>query len=106
MRIANKTQFRGVQNEIVLALIIAAPIWEKVTGVELVITSMVDGDHKLNSLHYVGYAVDWRKNTVVDSQLVDYALREIRSALTTEFDLVNEATHIHLEFQPKAGLNK
>lgn len=68
---------------------------------ELEITSGVEGQHSPASLHYVGYALDFGiRNLPEGVDPVDVA-GEIRDRLTGEYDVVLEATHIHVEFQPK-----
>jgi hypothetical protein len=32
-------------------------------------------------------------------------LRDLRDALADDFDVVEEGNHIHIEFQPKRGVN-
>jgi hypothetical protein len=104
---------KGIRPELVLALYIADVCWERLyghTGYPMVVTSLVDGIHSHTSLHYVGAAADMRTtwystqfpqkfgNTdwqeLADS--IDIALGE-----TSEFDVVLEGDHIHLEWQPK-----
>jgi hypothetical protein len=67
---------------------------------ELVITSVTDGKHSPNSLHYVGYAFDMRTRDLSQVDKKNLAV-DLREALGQEFDVVVEKTHIHVEFQPK-----
>lgn len=70
-------------------------------GAELVVTSVTEGKHSPGSLHYVGLACDLRSNTLTPAQRVAIA-QNLKEALGAEFDVVMEATHIHVEFQPKS----
>lgn len=83
---------RGARPEIILAIqIVADYLREK--GKDLIITSLSEGKHSSGSLHYVGQAFDFRDP---DMDITPLSLR-----LGTEFDVVDEKTHIHVEYQPK-----
>ena len=86
----------------VLGLVIADQVYIEVGGQELIITEGTGSKHGRGSLHYVGLAADLRtrfwKNSPETLQAVADALRE---RLGDEFDVVVEATHIHIEYQPK-----
>lgn len=70
-------------------------------GYACVITSVLDGDHAKNSLHYAGAAADLRTRDI-SSQAERRALRgEIAAALGADFDVVLESTHLHIEWQPR-----
>jgi uncharacterized protein RhaS with RHS repeats len=80
---------------------------------EGVVTSGTDGKHKDNSLHYSGYAVDVRGNTVSDSQMQDIA-NDIQEMLGDDYQVIPEyfpgnpaRDHIHIEYDPKEnnGIN-
>lgn len=100
MQLKAGVSIAGIQPEIVLALVVAASIFPS-DGGELMITSAVDGDHMVGSLHYVGAAVDIRYPTVdIDTFVVD-----LMNMLGSNYDVVRERTHLHIEFQPKHGAN-
>ena len=65
---------------------------------DVVITSALDGNHSVNSLHYVGLAVDIRKR---DLPFADELFNTIVDILPDAYDSVNETTHFHFEYQPK-----
>lgn len=72
-------------------------------GQECVITSALDGQHSPNSLHYKGLAIDLRTRTLTADEK-----RDIFTFLWTRlgprgWDVVQEDTHIHCEWQPKEG---
>lgn len=92
-------QIRGVQPEIAVALTVLATIRP-----EAVVTSVVDGKHSSGSLHYTGSAFDMRTRHLRPSE-VDSIANQLRAALTDEFDVVVEETHIHVEFQPKRPIS-
>jgi hypothetical protein len=70
--------------------------WE-VCGREAEITSIVDGDHSEHSRHYVGLAFDIRIWYMPNP--ADFA-KWLREHLGTNYDVVLEDTHIHVEFDP------
>lgn len=71
----------------------------KHTGRPAVITSARDGWHMAGSRHYSGEAVDLRSRDVKAPQAL---VRELKDTLGADFDVVLEADHIHLEFDPGA----
>jgi len=89
----------GVKPELTLGLIIADKVWAN-HNQELVVTELTGGKHGRASLHYVGLAADLRTRyfTDVEKELV---AKDLRDALGENYDVVVEASHIHLEFQPK-----
>jgi len=85
----------GIKPETVLAIQIAEGVWAK-QGLDLVVTSVTDSKHSQFSLHYTGYACDlriWDLDT-------EKAVRDLKEALTNEYAVILEDTHIHIEFQP------
>lgn len=71
-------------------------------GVDPVATSILDGTHKTGSLHYQGRAFDLRVRDVIPERRK--AFRDaLRVALGPEFDVVLEATHVHVEWDPKTA---
>lgn len=61
---------------------------------EPVITSTYEGMHSPGSLHYANRAIDVRMlpNSVIDS---------IKQRLGKHYDVVREADHVHVEWDPK-----
>lgn len=88
----------GASPEILLAILIAAPIFSK-HGSELVITSLVDGAHAPTSRHYIGMAVDFRIWYLGDK--VELAAQELREALGPDYYVRVETTHIHVSYKPR-----
>jgi len=98
MKILEGVAIVGLRSEMVLALVIANRIYTD-HGETLVVTSALDGEHMRASLHYVGAAADVRYPILAHKTLI----RELREALGTNYDVVKEHDHIHIEFQPKVG---
>ena len=98
-----EVSINGVKPEIVYAMERAGDIWDKFNK-DLVVTSVCDGEHNTNSLHYVGYACDLRTNSLSESQL-KRAVDMLRNCLGKQYDIVLDSDHCHLEFQPEKGIN-
>lgn len=106
MSIALKHSARitGIGNEILFAIQVAEGVWkDKGLGI-LTITSCTDGKHSPGSKHYVGKAVDFRSMNLTNDQ-VQFAATDLKDRLGTEYDVVVEGDHIHVEHDPKAPLN-
>ena len=98
----------GIQPEGAYIVIVAHRVWQRYLRRDLTVTSITDGAHSVNSLHYQGLAVDLRiKDDETGlpfegrQQLV--AVRELRRHLGSAYDVVLEPTHIHVEYDPKTG---
>jgi len=63
-------------------------------GYDLYVTSLRDGNHSPGSLHYDGLAFDVRKAEKITTYLMV-------DALGPGFDIVDEGTHYHCEYDPK-----
>ncbi len=87
----------GLQPQIVLGVIIANDVIRSL-GYNCVITSGSEGRHQDGSLHYEGLALDLRTVNIPKPEW-DGTVTAIKSALGPDFDVVLEATHIHLEYQ-------
>lgn len=99
----------GMKPETVLAMMIASQ-WCESRGWDMWVFSIGEGVHSPGSLHYVGYAFDcWPDATYQDAwafgkEIVDH----LKALLGQDFDVVFERKplHVHVEFQPKAPMNK
>lgn len=72
-------------------------------GVAPVVTSGTDGTHSPRSLHYEGLALDWRTRDLPGGPMGKTAeiVRDlIADRLGAAYDVVQEATHIHVEYDP------
>lgn len=101
MRLKKGVDPIALRPEMLLALIVADRVYQK-HGQELVITSLNDSRHGPTSLHYAGQAADLRTRVFADV-LVPVVAQDIREALgnNPDYDIVVEANHIHMEYQPK-----
>ena len=98
--IKHNVEAGGLQPEILLAIMEAREIYRDL-GTNLVITSLLDGKHMENSFHYKGLAVDlriWNLPRTADKYIV---VKRLKEALGSEYDVVLESTHIHVEHDPK-----
>lgn len=90
---------RGIRPEVVLALSVAREVFMNV-GAELTITSCTEGRHSRGSRHYTGLAADLRTRHLPHAKL-EQIVPLLKQKLGAEFDVVLEADHIHIEYDPK-----
>lgn len=72
-------------------------------GYEAWLTSGTEGVHKPGSLHPKGLATDWRTNHMRED-LVPILVNRLKKNLggdRSEYDVILEKDHLHVEFQPK-----
>ena len=70
---------------------------------ELVITSVRDSQHHVGSLHYIGRAADLRTRDLSPVEQATFT-QLLKVELDSHgFDVILEANHIHIEFDPKVG---
>ena len=95
----------GLKPEAERILNTAGEIWkDHFPDVDCVCTSALDGRHMKGSLHYQGLAVDLRTHTLPGGYKGEGAKKAtalLRAYLGADYDVVLEATHIHVEFDPK-----
>lgn len=101
IKLKSGARIDNLQPEIVLGILIAEGVYDSL-GVDLVITEVTGSKHQKGSLHYVGLAVDLRSRDFSKEQL-PVVLANLRENLGTEFDVVYEQDHVHVEFDPKEG---
>ena len=65
---------------------------------DFVVTSTYEGDHSSSSLHYANLAIDIRFKTFHGKEITAGVLKDI---LGKGFDVIEEGTHIHVEWDPK-----
>jgi len=97
MPIKNGVDVGGLKPEILLAYIEACFIWRE-QGERAVITSGLDGRHMLGSKHYTGNAIDLRTRGLLNKAMAN---EKLASALGSDYDVVLEDDHIHVEYDPK-----
>ncbi len=92
-------KFEAISDRIVEILPSLTRIY-RIFGQTCVITSARDGRHRTGSKHYTGEALDLR--TFYFNQMEQRDIhREIQQALGSDFDVILEDDHIHVEFDPK-----
>jgi hypothetical protein len=92
-------RLEGLAPEMSVALIAAERVYAE-KGLDCVITSAVRPGEK-NLLHAKGRAVDIRISNIATRAATIELHKRLRAALTTQFDVVLERDHIHIEFDPK-----
>lgn len=97
MQLKTGVRIFGIRPELVLALTIIERVY-RTQGSDLVITSLMEGEHMRGSLHYTGAAVDLRLPTASVPNVVEH----LATDLGADFDVVLEPDHIHVEYQPKS----
>lgn len=70
------------------------------TGSEATFVHIMDGAHNKGSRHYVGLAFDLRIWRIEKDELAAF-VRDLKLLLGEHFDVVNETSHIHVEYDPK-----
>ena len=98
--IGGKTTKIVPSDKIISAMEIADALSKKISGQEIVVTSMLDGVHSKNSLHYGGNAFDLRVWIYNQDQINDMVVN-LKSNLGKDYDTVFEGDHIHVEYDPK-----
>lgn len=99
MNIKSGVRLLGLKPEMSLGILVINSIYNKF-GLDATITAVTDGKHSHGSLHYAGCAVDIRTNDV-PSDVLNNLVAAIKNSLSSEFDVVLENTHLHVEWQPK-----
>lgn len=102
MLLKTDVKTEGVQLPIMYALGVFEALYYK-EGYELTVTSLLDGKHSDNSLHYKGLAADLRIDGVPSNKILEVC-NDARALLyKLGFDVVIEVDHIHVEYDPKPG---
>lgn len=91
----------GLRVEALAAWMVAASVYTAHEE-ECRLTAGTDSKHMPGSLHYVGLAIDLGKPRANKLAVV---LADLRLYLGDDYDVVEEGDHLHIEFQPKMGLN-
>lgn len=109
MRIATglrvPVQLIGLTPQMVLCDLICDSVF-KAFGIDPGITSNTEGKHGRKSLHYKGFARDYD----IPDDLSPNTRKDLRDALVlalggadSEFDVVIERTHVHVEWDPSGS---
>ena len=89
---------KGVQRPILRAMELIDPIME--ASGQYTVTSLVDGAHGPNSLHYVGIAMDLRTRHMKNADEVSAVARRLQEELGRMYQVIVEKDHIHIEMSP------
>jgi len=92
------TKVKGMQPEILLAIIITNELLSKMFKRDLTLTSVTDS-HQPPSFHPEGLAFDMRTWGMSWEDKTRFK-KELENLLGGEYDVVIEGTHIHVEFDP------
>lgn len=87
------------ETEMQYARRVLARIWQKY-GYVLTVTAGRDGTHMAQSKHYLGLAEDYRTRGIPADTLARM-IDEARRSLGSDYDVVNEDDHLHVEYDPK-----
>ncbi len=99
LRIAANVRMQGVRPEMLLGIMVLSDLCRG-SGTRALITSVLNGLHMVNSLHYVGAAIDFTIDRPEDRAAW---VAELGVRLGRNFDVIDEGDHIHVEYQPHTG---
>lgn len=93
---------QGLSSAMVLAANLLAGLFNRL-GFEFVITSGVEGIHARASLHFSGNAIDIRSNVIPSARRAEVLglMKSELGAPDSDYDVILEIDHYHVEFQPK-----
>lgn len=105
MTLKHSVKFGLPEIGILFAAIIVESVFRKY-NYECVITSVNDGEHMENSLHYQNLAFDCRCKHLPDEATKRIIYNEIMVSLTEDFDVLYENIgkdnqHFHIEYDKK-----
>lgn len=89
----------GAKVETFMGICIAAFVLHQ-NGHVCTVTSVMDGRHMENSLHYKGRAFDLRSRMIPKDKQARMVMA-FKDALGDDWDVVLEKDHFHLEYDPK-----
>lgn len=98
MKIKRGVQLAGLKLPMRKVLKVAEKIWAN-KGKELVVTSGLDGTHSAGSLHYYGYALDFRTWYFTPAKISSVVF-ELRRRLGMKYYVAFEKNHIHVHYIP------
>lgn len=102
MRLKKGVIAEGVQAQTWYAIGVAEVVYRDL-NTQLVVTSLKEGEHKEGSLHYLGLACDLRTRDLSRPGR-QAALSRLVALLDPQgYDVIEEASHFHIEYDPKKG---
>ena len=99
IRVRKGVKAIAIRPELLLAIMVADGIYLK-KGKNLVITSINEGKHSLNSFHYSGAGVDLRTRYFTKKEKLE-VFKELKENLTEDYFVKLEKTHIHVQYQQR-----
>ena len=99
MKLKSGVRVFGIRAETLLAINIVESVFQNEKQ-EFVITSLMEGKHSRGSLHYSGAAFDIRTRHLSEDS-INKIYKILKVSLGMDYDVIQEKTHIHIEFQPK-----
>lgn len=97
MQLKKGVTLAGLQLPMRKVLILAEKVYKK-RKKTLVVTSGLEGTHSAGSLHYYGFALDFRTRFFTPAQKKEVA-KELQTLLGSDYDVVLEGNHLHVEYQ-------
>lgn len=99
--VKDKSVLPSNRPEIERARRMVVDVWKRY-GYTVTVTSGEEpyASHATQSLHYQGLAEDYRTRDIAPSKLADM-VSDVRSRLGSDYDVVLESDHLHIEFDPK-----
>lgn len=92
-------QLQGLQVQMLIALIQVSDFSRLNNDVVIFVTSALDGSHSAKSLHYAGAALDL--DIPGPPELNQALAAHLSTSLPLDYDVVNEGSHVHIEWQPR-----
>lgn len=100
LKIKENVNLVGLQPQMIIAAISANDFCNTVAKVDCVITSALDAKHSDTSLHFAGFALDIRTREMSET-MQNMFRNAMEQSLGTQYDVLLEGDHLHIEFQPK-----
>ena len=100
IRFKSGVRLTDLSPQMVFAAMVVDSVYTKHGIMDCVVTSGNDSKHMATSWHYRGRALDFRTRNVPPLHRNSVA-QEIGVSLGENYDVVLEATHLHVEFDPK-----
>ncbi len=99
LNLKDGVKLTALQPQMVLVVLVALGVYEKLGARKLTITSGNDGEHMKKSSHWTGMALDLRIWTL-PAHNREKAAEQIKAATGDNFDVVFKSNHIHIEYDP------
>lgn len=99
IKIKPGVKITGMKPEMILGLMAATEAYREM-GYDTIVTSVMDGTHKVGSRHYSGLAVDLRIRHMERGKAAEVR-DKIHEAVGLWYDVILENSHIHIEYDPK-----